>query len=55
MKVKALIKFKDVKANKIRDKGSVFEVTKERIQELNSTSWGTIVEEVPTKEEKNNG
>lgn len=54
MKVKALIKFKDVKANKVRDKGSVFDVTKERFEQLNSTSWGVIVEEVPTKEATKN-
>jgi len=50
MKVKALMKFKDVKANKVREKGSIFETSKERFKELNSTSWGSIVEGIETKE-----
>lgn len=54
MKVKALIKFKDLKSGKTIDKGSILEVTNERFKQLNSTSWGIIVEEVPTKEATKN-
>lgn len=54
MKVKALIKFKDLKVKKDIEKGSIFETTKERFEQLNSTSWGVIVEEVPTKEATKN-
>lgn len=54
MKAKALIKFKDVKNDLVIDKGEVFEVTKKRFEELNSTPWGVIVEEVPTKEATKN-
>nr|DAL98419.1 MAG TPA: hypothetical protein [Caudoviricetes sp.] len=50
MKVKALIKFKDLKEGKVREKGSVFEVTKERFKEINSTYHGTIIEEVTKNE-----
>lgn len=50
MKAKALIKFKDVKNDLIIEEGSLFEVTKKRFDEFNSTSWGVIVEEVDTKE-----
>ena len=49
MKAKALIKFTDIKANKVRIKDSTFEVTKERFEQLNSTSWGAVVEEVQSK------
>lgn len=46
MKAKALRKFKDMKKDLTIDEGSIFEITKKRFDELNSTSWGTIVEEV---------
>lgn len=47
MKVKVVKQFIDLKNNKKRRKvGEVFEVTKERFEELNKTSFGTVVEEV---------
>lgn len=46
MKVKALKNFKDLKGKVIRKKGDIFEVTKKRFGEINSTSFGTLVEKV---------
>lgn len=50
MKVKTLIKFKDLKESKTRKVGEEFEVTKKRFKEINSTKHGILVEEI--KEEK---
>lgn len=51
MKVRVLRDFIDLKNSKKRRKvGDVFEVDKKRFEELNSTSFGVLVEEV--KEEK---
>ncbi|WP_236910190.1 hypothetical protein [Clostridium sp. Cult3] len=52
MKAKVLRTFNDVKGNKIRKKGEIFEVTKKRYEEINSTSYGTLIEEI--KEVKKN-
>jgi len=49
MKVKTLKTFKDLKDKKIRRKGEVFEVTKKRFEEINSTKHGAIVKEIKTK------
>lgn len=47
MKVKVIREFIDLKSNKKRRKpGEVFEVTKQRFEELNKTSFGKVVEEV---------
>lgn len=46
MKVKAVKKFRDLKEKKVRQKGEIFEVTKKRFEEINSTSFGVLVEEV---------
>lgn len=47
MKVRVLRDFIDLKNNKKRRKvGEVFDVSKERFEELNSTSFGVLVEEV---------
>ncbi|MBU5439499.1 hypothetical protein KQI42_15900 [Tissierella sp. MSJ-40] len=55
MKVKVLNKFNDLKENKIREVGEIFEVPKKRYEEINSTSHGTLIEEVKqTKEMKDN-
>lgn len=50
MKVKTIVKFKDLKEKKLREVGEEFEVSKERFKEINSTKYGKLVEEV--KEEK---
>ena len=50
MKVKTIVKFKDLKEKKLREAGEEFEVSKERYKEINSTKFGVLVEEV--KEEK---
>lgn len=50
MKVKAVKKFRDLKEKKVRQEGEIFEVTKKRFEEINSTSFGVLVEEI--KEEK---
>jgi len=44
MQVKVLRTFRDVKDNAVRRKGDVFEVTKKRFKELNSTEHGALVE-----------
>lgn len=46
MEVKAIRKFKDLKENKLRDKEEVFEVSKVRFKEINSTKYGKLVEEI---------
>lgn len=50
MRVKTIVKFKDLKEKKLREIGEEFEVSKERFKEINSTKYGKLVEEV--KEEK---
>lgn len=52
MKVKAVKKFKDLKENKVRETGDVFEVNKKRFKEINSTKHGKLVEEVEEKKKK---
>lgn len=52
MKVKALKKFKDVKERKLRKKGEVFSVTEKRFKEINSSSFGILVEEVKEDNKK---
>lgn len=56
MKVKALRLFNDKKEKVYRKKNDVFEVTKERFKEINSTRHGKLVVEVteskPKKETK---
>jgi len=52
MKVKTLKTFRDLKDKKIRRKGEIFEVTKKRFEEINSTKHGALVEEVKQKEMK---
>lgn len=53
MRVKVVTEFIDLKNNKKRRKvGEIFEVTKKRFEEINSTSFGFLVEEI--KEENKN-
>lgn len=54
MKVKALKLFDDKKEKVRRKKDDVFEVSKERFKEINSTEHGKLVSEVkePKKAEK---
>lgn len=46
MKVIALRTFNDLKGNKIREKGELFEVTKKRFEEINLTHHGILIKEV---------
>lgn len=46
MNVRALMEFRDIKAKKIRETGAVFTATPERVEELNSTRYGKLVEMV---------
>lgn len=46
MKVKAIRKFKDLKENKLRETEEVFEVSKVRFKEINSSKYGKLVDEV---------
>lgn len=50
MKVKTLVEFKDLKDKKLRKVGEEFIVNKDRFEEINSTKYGKLVEEI--KEEK---
>ena len=50
MKVKTIRSFIDLKEDRDRKKNEIFEVTKERYNEINSTSHGMLVEEI--KEDK---
>ena len=54
MKVKVVREFIDLKNNKKKRKvGEIFDVTQDRFKELNSTSFGVLVDEVEeTKEAK---
>ena len=54
MKVRVLRDFIDLKNNKKRRKvGEILEVTQDRFKELNSTSFGVLVDELEeTKEAK---
>jgi len=46
LKIIAIRKFKDLKEKKVREKGEAFEATKKRFEEINSTSFGILVEEI---------
>lgn len=46
MKVKVLRNFKDLKENKFRKANEIFEATEDRIEEINSTKYGALVEVV---------
>lgn len=52
MRVKVIKKFIDKKEGKVREVGEVFDITKKRFEEINSTSFGFLVEEM--KEENKN-
>lgn len=51
MKAKVIRKFIDLKANKTMEIGNVFEVSKERFEELNKTHHGILIEQVEVKTE----
>ena len=46
MKAIVLRTFKDLKGKAIRKKGDIFEVTKKRFGEINSTEHGVLVKEI---------
>jgi len=52
VKVKVLRNFKDLKENKFRKANEVFEATKERVEGINSTHHGSLVEVIKEDEEK---
>lgn len=52
MKVQALENFTDLKENVLRQKGELFEVTKERYEEINSHTFGPLVRIIEEKKEK---
>lgn len=52
MKVKALTKFNDLKEGKIREKESVFEVTKERVKEINFHPFGPLIVGIKENDKK---
>lgn len=47
MRVRCVRGFNDKKSGGRREEGDVFTVSAERFAEINSTKWGTLVEEVP--------
>lgn len=49
MRVRTLIRFSDLNANKVREVGDEFEVTKARLDEINSASKVALVEVVKEK------
>jgi len=46
MKVKVLKRFRDKDTNLLHGKGNEIEITKKRYEEINSTSFGVILEEL---------
>lgn len=50
MKVKVLKKFRDKYTKNLHKAGQEIEITNERVEEINSTSYGVFVKEI--KEEK---
>lgn len=50
MKVRALEQFNDLTESVMRRKGDVFNTTEKRVGEINSTSFGVLVEVVEEKE-----
>ena len=46
MKVKVLVKFKDLKEGKTRIVGEIFEVNKDRLKDINNTKHGILVKEI---------
>lgn len=55
MKVKAIKPFKDAKEGVTRNLGDTFAVSKERLVEINSTIFGVLAIEQPTKRPKKEG
>lgn len=55
MKVQTLQNFTDMKENVLREQGEIFEVTKERYDEINAHAFGPLIKIIEEKKEKNNG
>lgn len=51
MNVRTLIRFNDLKENKIREVNDEFEASKERVEQINSTLSGALVEAIETEKE----
>lgn len=49
MRVRTLVRFSDLKEKKVREVGDEFEVTKARLDEINSASKVALVEVVKEK------
>ncbi len=49
MKVRVLKTFRDKDTNILHRKGKEIEITKKRYEEINSTSFGVLVEEIVEK------
>lgn len=49
MRVRTLVRFSDLKEKKVREVGDEFEVTKARLDEINSASRVALVEVVKEK------
>lgn len=51
MKVRALKQFNDLTEMKFRRKNDEFSVTEKRFEQINSTSFGLLIEAIEEKEE----
>lgn len=51
MRVRTLVRFNDLKENKVREVNSEFEASKERVEQINSTPSGALVEVIKEKKE----
>lgn len=52
MRVRVLKTFRDKDTSALHGKGNEIEITKERYQEINSTTHGALVEEIKVKKKK---
>ena len=52
MKARALKRFYDLKEKSIREVGDEFEVTAKRVDEINSTPSGTLIEVIKEKKKR---
>lgn len=51
MRARTLVRFNDLKENKVREVNSEFEASKERVEQINSTPCGALVEVIKEKKE----
>jgi ATP phosphoribosyltransferase regulatory subunit HisZ len=52
MKVRALTIFNDLQSNKLRYAGEIFEASEKRVEQINSTQYGALVEVIEDKKDE---